>query len=95
LSTLLTSPTTPKGVAFDDLNLSSSDDDRRNLTRRVTTRARASNVKESEMREQGLQIGEIIGVTVQPLIAAVRDLTERETIPNEIPSAASSVLEDM
>jgi hypothetical protein len=43
--------TAPKGVAYDDLNLSSSDDDRRNLTRRVTKRARASKVKESEMRE--------------------------------------------
>jgi hypothetical protein len=86
--------TAPKGVAYDDLNLSSSDGDRRNITRRVTKRARMSKVKESDMREQGLQIGEIIGVTMQPLIAAVRDLTERETIPTVISSAANSVLED-
>jgi hypothetical protein len=86
--------TAPKGVAYDDLNLSSSDDDRLNLTRRVTKRARVSKAKESDMREQGLQIGEIIGGTMQPLIAAARDLTERETIPTVVPSAANSVLED-
>jgi hypothetical protein len=47
------------------------------------------------MREQGLHIGEkIIGITMQPLIAAVRDVTETETIPNVVLSAANNVQKD-
>jgi hypothetical protein len=55
------------------LNITDSDEDYGATARKATKRQRANETKEMEMVEQGKRIVEIVGETMQPLTAAVRD----------------------
>jgi hypothetical protein len=86
--------TAPMGVGYDDLNTTDSDEEYGTTARRATKRQRGNEMKESEMVEQGKRIGEVIGETMQPLIAAVSGSSEREALPIVAANVSKTDLED-